>query len=94
MSIAEFYIDYGIYPNEDVCEALRRQGHLPDYGTREVAPPVTPSGTKRKGKKRKAESPDGRTCSECSETKTPASFSKNQRRKGSKARCIDCVQRN
>lgn len=89
MSIAEFYIDYGIDPNEDVCEALRSQGHLPDHAT-------TPknSASKSRSKKRKAESPEpaGRTCCECNETKTPDSFSKNQRRKGSKARCSDCIQ--
>ena len=71
MSIAEFYIDHGLGPNDDVCEVLRHQGDWSDHAT-----PVTPlGGTKRKGgKKRKAKSPAGRTCSECSETKTPDSF--------------------
>ena len=92
MSIAEFYIDHGIDPNEDVCDALRARGLLPDHG---MTPDKSSSSSKknRRSKKRKAETPEpGRTCSECRETKTPDSFSKNQRRKGSKARCRNCVE--
>lgn len=81
MSIAEFYIEYGIDPNEDVCEALRNRGYLDTHGT----PP------KRNKKKRKNESEPTRICADCNDAKTPDKFSKNQRRKGSAGRCMECV---
>lgn len=46
-----------------------------------------------KSRKRKAEAPADhmRTCSECSRSKSNDEFSKNQRRKGSAARCKSCI---
>jgi hypothetical protein len=41
--------------------------------------------------KRKAPYEEGRTCAQCGETKPFDSFSKNQRKKGSSARCKSCV---
>jgi hypothetical protein len=42
-------------------------------------------------KKRKAQSQPDRTCAQCGESRILDSFSKNQRRKGTSARCKNCV---
>lgn len=51
------------------------------------------SGNNNSGRKRKAEAPATymRTCSQCGRSKSNDEYSKNQRRKGSAAKCKSCV---
>lgn len=52
-------------------------------------PRQDPDGTV--GQKRKPRQEVGRTCAQCGQTKSTDCFSKNQRRKGSSARCKTCI---
>mmetsp|Transcript_7123 Transcript_7123/g.15561 ORF Transcript_7123/g.15561 Transcript_7123/m.15561 type:complete len:116 (+) Transcript_7123:127-474(+) len=58
---------------------------LPSHGT---VTELNRTGNKRK---RKNEAEPTRTCAACNEVKGSGQFSKNQRRKGSAGRCMECV---